>query len=71
MGNGMSDFTAKVGITGMLVFLGIYSIANRDARKSACVLLVLMIVLQGEAFLNYPFFLSLMFLQSQKYVFKA
>lgn len=67
MGNGMSDFTAKFGITGMsvflvTVFLGIYSITNRDARKSVVMLLVLIFLLQGEAFLGHPLFLGLMFL---------
>ena len=67
MGNGMSDFTAKFGITGMLIFLamlfrGFLSLANRNAWQALIGLAVIALALQGEAFLSYPLFLGLMVL---------
>ena len=67
MGNGFSDFTAKFGICGMLVFLialyrGMLNCTGGNRIKSLYILLIVVLVLQGEAFLNFPFFLGLMFL---------
>jgi hypothetical protein len=67
MGNGMSDFTAKFGIAGMLIFgitffRGIMYVTNRHLFKSLLAILIIFLVLQGEAFLGYPLFLGLMFL---------
>jgi len=67
MGNGMSDFTAKFGITGMLIYMialfrGMLSLANHNVWKGLFGVSIVMLVLQGEAFLNFPLFVGLMFL---------
>jgi hypothetical protein len=68
MGNGFSDFTAKFGVTGFLtwfsmVFIGFWRLTRRDRWATLLILALIMIVLQGEPFLNYPFFMGLAFLQ--------
>ena len=67
MGNGMSDFTAKFGMIGMLVFLvsyfkGMYQMTNQNTLKSSLMVVLIILVLQGENFLGYPLFMGLMFL---------
>ena len=76
MGNGISDFTAKFGIAGMLIFgitffRGIMYVTNRQLYKSLLVILIIFLVLQGETFLNFPLFLGLMFLDRSKQSNKA
>lgn len=68
MGNGMSDFTVKFGVSGMLVwlycvFLGMIHLTKRNAGKSFLIMMILLLVLQGEVFLGFPLFLGLMFLK--------
>jgi len=67
MGNGMSDFTAKFGITGMIIWLffvfrALMYLTRQDLPTSMIGMLAIVLVLQGECFLNYPLFLGLMFL---------
>ncbi|MFC1896149.1 O-antigen ligase family protein [Thermodesulfobacteriota bacterium] len=67
MGNGFSDFIAKFGIFGMLVFLthlywGVMYYTERNMFKSLYILVIVVMLLQGEAFFGYPLFLGLMFL---------
>jgi hypothetical protein len=67
MGNGMSDFTAKFGVTGMLIFFialfrGMWSLAGDSVWRSLIAVSIIALALQGETFLNYPLFLGLMFL---------
>ncbi|MBT4484978.1 MAG: hypothetical protein HOC71_15025 [Candidatus Latescibacteria bacterium] len=67
MGNGMSDFTAKFGITGMLlwlffVFRGMMYHTERNLQVSLVAVLIICLVLQGEAFLGFPLFLGLAFM---------
>ncbi len=67
MGNGFSDFMATFGITGMLIWLfyvfrGMMHLTNRNLPATMFILLILCLVLQGEAFFNFPLFLGLMFL---------
>lgn len=69
MGNGMSDFTVKFGVPGMLVwlysvFLGMIRLTKRDVGKSLLIMVILLLVLQGEAYLGFPLFLGLMFLDA-------
>lgn len=68
MGNGMSDFMAKFGVTGMLVFLvaafqGMMFLTGRVVWRSMLTIAILLLVLQGEVFLGLPLFLGLMFLR--------
>lgn len=67
MGNGFSDFTAKFGIVGMLtwlvaVFTGFRRFVGNKVSSATLICVIILIVLQGEAFLNFPFFLGLAFL---------
>jgi O-antigen ligase len=67
MGNGMSDFTVRLGIAGMLmwlfsVFRGVLILAKRNVPTTLLAMLLLLLLLQGECFLGYPLFLGLMFL---------
>jgi len=67
MGNGMSDFAAKFGITGMLIWLfytfrAMTYLTRRNLSATMIGMLAIILVLQGECFLNYPLFLGLMFL---------
>ena len=69
MGNGFSDFTVKFGIVGMLmwlvaVFLGFRRLVGNKLSSAALICVIILVVLQGEAFLNFPFFLGLAFLRA-------
>ncbi len=61
-GNGMSNFAAIWGVPFFLYFLYcVYLFAYRYSRKrliAAVFLLTIVLVLQGEQFLNFPVFLS-------------
>ncbi|GKT08601.1 hypothetical protein DSTSK_19060 [Desulforhabdus sp. TSK] len=66
MGNGMSDFTAKLGVLGFLTWIvAVYQAFRRlsggNRRASALVCGILLLVLQGECFLGYPIFIGLAF----------
>jgi hypothetical protein len=67
MGNGMSDFMADFGVTGMLVWVtavysGLFKLTKGNRVKSLFIIFILVLLLQGEAFLGFPLFLGLMFL---------
>ena len=65
MGNGFSDFVLKNGLLGFLLWTyGVLSFLSISGNKKQIIglLLILMLTLQGEMFLNYPLYLSLMFL---------
>jgi hypothetical protein len=67
MGNGFSDFLAKLGLLGFLTwFLGVsagsFWLTGRKAMETTVIGIVLLLVLQGECFLGYPLFLGLMFM---------
>lgn len=66
-GNGLSGFAAKFGLLGLGTFLFLcwrtfYRLSGFSVYKASMALLVVVLVLNGEAFLNYPLFLGLMFL---------
>ncbi len=62
-GNGFSDFIASAGILGMFwYFYTLGKFRGRGSLSDSLLLIMLMIVLlQGEHFLIYPFFLGLAF----------
>lgn len=66
MGNGMSDFIVKYGLIGFLTFIVTLFCRlknnNISTLNSSLFLLVIVITLQGECFLMFPLFVSLMFL---------
>jgi len=64
-GNGLAGFTIKFGLIGLLVFLGLFAFNTHRNSGSAITtflgMALVCILLTGEQFLNFPFFLSLMF----------
>lgn len=67
MGNGFSDFCAKFGVLGILtwlfaVFYGFRKIYRGKTYHALITCLVIVVLLQGESFLNYPMFISLAFI---------
>lgn len=65
-GNGFSEFTVRNGVIGTLiyfmgVFLYMYRLSGMKKLSAAIMVLLVITLLQGEVFLNYPLFLSLMF----------
>jgi len=69
MGNGLSSFTAKFGIIGMMTwlgaaFLGLMRLTPESRFKPIYMVFILILLLQGEQFLNYPFWLGLAFLKN-------
>jgi len=67
MGNGMSNFLANFGFIGFGTFLlclsrGAYHISEKSRGYVLGFIASILLVLQGEPFLNYPLFLGLMFL---------
>jgi hypothetical protein len=67
-GNGMSDFIVKFGVIGFVTFLlcvarGAKRVSGQSRVYVAGFLGATLVVLQGEGFLGFPLFLSLMFLE--------
>lgn len=67
-GNGLTDFTARFGFVGLIAFgafvwRGLSRLSGRPQRSLIGLLLIL-IMLFSETFLNFPLFLGLMFLGS-------
>ena len=70
-GNGLSDFIAKFGFVGLMVFLwsvwrGLSGLSVRGGLPAAFAVVLLVVMLNGETFLNHPLFLSLMFLSEHR-----
>ena len=71
MGNGLTDFTAKFGFIGLLTFagltwLGLFRMSGKNSKLTIVALGIVLLMQNGENFLNHPFFLSLMFLSIQQ-----
>ncbi len=69
-GNGLSSFVAKYGLLGFVCFVyHLYIGFSRSFGKSKKIFLAIFIILaslNAEPFLNYPLFLSFMFLNNNK-----
>lgn len=68
LGNGLSDFAARFGLAGVLLFLtcawkGVTASTGASRSAVGMALVAILVVLNGEMFLSYPVFLSLMFLK--------
>ena len=66
-GNGLSNFLARFGIIGMLIYLcaaahGLMIATNRGVFLASVSVVLLCVILIGENFLNFPLFLAIMFL---------
>jgi hypothetical protein len=71
MGNGLSDFAAKFGLIGFTTFacltwLGLFRFSRRSTKLAWIALGLIFIMMNGEAFLDHPFFLGLMFSNLRK-----
>jgi hypothetical protein len=69
MGNGFSDFTAKFGMLGMTtwllsVFIGFRRLIPNNQFQPIHIMFIIVLLLQGEQFLNHPFWIGLAFLDS-------
>lgn len=67
LGNGLSDFTCKFGLLGLTTFIvslwkGISKLTKSDRIKPPLFVLLILLMLNGEPLLNFPLFMSLMFL---------
>jgi hypothetical protein len=68
MGNGLSDFTAKLGLVGLVtaltcIFAGAYHLTKSNWRIAALFVFFVVMVLNGEHLLDYSLFLGLMFVE--------
>jgi len=68
MGNGLSDFTAKFGLLGLItvltsIWIGLYKLEKHNLRKATLFIFFIIMVLNGEHLLNYSVYLGLMFLE--------
>jgi hypothetical protein len=69
-GNGFTEFMAKFGILGMgafsfLVWKGLFHMTGFHFFRSLSAILFILLILNTQSYLNYPLFLSLMFLGYQ------
>lgn len=64
-GNGFSDTVAKWGFIFCFIYGLIFFNTNKelDAKRKLFFLLLLCVILQGEPFMNYPFFLGIPFVR--------
>jgi hypothetical protein len=66
-GNGFASWVVRFGVAGLLLFLvslaaGVKQYGRTSRAQAWLVVGVVCLLLQGEAFLNYPMFLGLMFI---------
>lgn len=67
-GNGLSNFTASFGFCGLMLFLaatwnGFSKMFNNKRIMATLALFVVVLLLNDECFLNFPLFMTLMFLR--------
>ena len=67
---GMTDYIAKVGMLGFITYIvaalsSCQGVFNRSKLKTIMFFLFLLLVIQGEPFLGYPIFFSLMFIKPE------
>lgn len=70
-GNGLSNFTAQFGFVGLAVFLvccwsGFRSLFEGREGRATLALLIVVLVLNDECFLNFPIFMALMFMHGSE-----
>jgi len=68
MGNGLSDFTAKFGLLGLItvltsIWIGVYKLERHNLTKATLFIFFIVMVLNGEHLLDYSVYLGLMFLE--------
>jgi hypothetical protein len=67
-GNGLTDFICKFGFLGLTVYIvcvwrGLFRLSEFNWPRTLLGLLVILMALNGEMFLNHPLFLGFMFIQ--------
>lgn len=67
-GNGFANWMVKFGLLGLAIFVirtatGLRRYGNLSWLQASASVLLLCLLLQGEAFLNYPLFMALMFIR--------
>ena len=70
-GEGLTDFIAKFGFTGLGIFtlcawMGFMQLSGQNLLMSTFATLLILLMLNGECFLNFPLFLGLMFLEERQ-----
>lgn len=69
-GNGLTGFTVKFGLAGLLIFIILFAYATQRMTGSLSASLlgvvIVCVLLNGEQFLGFPVFLSLMFAPQRK-----
>ena len=69
-GEGLTDFTVKFGFLGLGIFTlcvwkGFMQVSGQNIIISSFAVLIILLMLNGECFLNFPLFLGLMFLEDK------
>lgn len=69
-GNGLTGFAVKFGLVGLFIFIGFFAYSTRQVTGSLSAslfgLVIVCALLNGEQFLGFPMFLSLMFVPQNK-----
>ena len=69
-GNGLTGFAVRFGLIGLLSFIGFLAYATKRVTGSTAAsffsVVIICILLNGEQFLGFPIFLSLMFIPRDK-----
>lgn len=70
-GEGLTDFVVKFGLTGLGIFTlcvwtGFMQVSGRNVLMSSLATSLILLMLNGECFLNFPLFLGLMFLEQER-----
>ena len=70
-GNGLTSFAVRFGLVGLVIFFGFFAYNMRRETGSVSIVIlgtvIVCLVLNGEQFLNYPMFLTLMFMPDNKF----
>ncbi len=69
-GNGLTDFICKFGFIGLATYIiclwyGLFRLTGFNRVQAALGLLVILLALNGEMFLNHPLFLGFMFIEDR------
>jgi len=69
-GNGLTGFTVRFGLVGLFIFIGFFANSTRRITGSMSAslfgIVIVCVLLNGEQFMNFPMFLSLMFVPQIK-----
>ena len=70
-GNGLTGFAVKFGLVGLFIFIGFFAYSTRQVTGSLSAslfgIVIVCMLLNGEQFLGFPMFLTLMFVPKNKF----